>query len=146
MRAFRASARLSADDGASAAQAAPSCQVLKLILGPLDLNLLGLVVQLYGPSRNAPVTLTITSFPGQGSWATCSAGCREVRASNTAEIGALAAESFTMRDGERTIRFGEGSAAEAPDLLAQSRLRRVRAADHRARRQSAPLERGRDAW
>ena len=31
--------------------------------------------------------------------------------------GALAAESFTMRDGERTIRFGEGSAAEAPDLL-----------------------------
>jgi hypothetical protein len=29
----------------------------------------------------------------------------------------LAAESFTMRDGERTIRFGEGSAAEAPDLL-----------------------------
>jgi maleylacetate reductase len=30
----------------------------------------------------------------------------------------LAAESFTMRDGERTIRFGEGAAAEAPDLLA----------------------------
>ncbi len=29
----------------------------------------------------------------------------------------MAAESFTMRDGERTIRFGEGSAAEAPDLL-----------------------------
>ena len=25
-----------------------------------------------------------------------------------------------MRDGERTIRFGEGSAAEAPDLLQQS--------------------------
>ncbi len=34
-------------------------------------------------------------------------------------MGALAAESFTMRDGERTIRFGEGSAAEAPDLLRQ---------------------------
>jgi maleylacetate reductase len=31
----------------------------------------------------------------------------------------LAAESFTMRDGERTIRFGEGSAAEAADLLRQ---------------------------
>jgi maleylacetate reductase len=31
----------------------------------------------------------------------------------------LAAESFTMRDGERTIRFGEGSAAEAPGLLRQ---------------------------
>jgi maleylacetate reductase len=31
----------------------------------------------------------------------------------------LAAESFTMRDGERTIRFGEGSAAEALDLLEQ---------------------------
>jgi alcohol dehydrogenase class IV len=31
----------------------------------------------------------------------------------------LAAESFTMRDGERTIRFGEGSASEASDLLRQ---------------------------
>jgi hypothetical protein len=66
MRAFRASAHLSADDSASTAQAVPSCRVLNLILGPLDLNLLGLVVELYGPNRNAPVTLTITSFPGQG--------------------------------------------------------------------------------
>jgi hypothetical protein len=24
------------------------------------------VVELYGPNRNAPVTLTITSFPGRG--------------------------------------------------------------------------------
>ena len=32
----------------------------------------------------------------------------------------MAADSFTMRDGERTIRFGEGAAAEAPDLLSQS--------------------------
>jgi maleylacetate reductase len=31
----------------------------------------------------------------------------------------VAAESFTMRDGERTIRFGEGSAADALDLLRQ---------------------------
>jgi hypothetical protein len=66
MRAFRASAQLSAEDGASAAQTIPSCRVLNLVLGPLDLNLLGLVVQLYGPSRNEPVTLTISSFPGQG--------------------------------------------------------------------------------
>jgi hypothetical protein len=66
MRALRASAHLSADDSASTAQAAPSCRVLNLILGPLDLNLLGLVVELYGPNRNAPVTLAITSFPGQG--------------------------------------------------------------------------------
>jgi hypothetical protein len=66
MRAFRATAHLAADDGASTAQAAPSCRVLNLILGPLDLNLLGLVVELYGPNRNAPITLTITSFPGQG--------------------------------------------------------------------------------
>jgi alcohol dehydrogenase class IV len=31
----------------------------------------------------------------------------------------VAADSFTMRDGERTIRFGDGSAAEAPDHLRQ---------------------------
>jgi hypothetical protein len=66
MRAFRASARLSAADSATTAQAVPSCRVLNLILGPLDLNLLGLRVELYGPNRSAPVTLAITSFPGQG--------------------------------------------------------------------------------
>jgi hypothetical protein len=66
MRAFRATAHLSAEDGAQAAQATPSCRVLNLILGPLDLNLLGLVVELYGPNRTSPITLTITSFPGQG--------------------------------------------------------------------------------
>jgi hypothetical protein len=67
MRAFRATAKLSANNDAQASQATPgSCRVLNLILGPLDLNLLGLVVELYGPNRNAPVTLTITSFPGQG--------------------------------------------------------------------------------
>ena len=66
MRAVQASARLAASGDAQAAQAAPSCRVLNLILGPLDLNLLGLVVELFGPNRNAPVTLTITSFPGQG--------------------------------------------------------------------------------
>lgn len=65
MRAFHADAVLRENDGASAAQAG-QCQVLRLVLGPLDLNLLGLVVQLYGPNRNAPVTLTITSTPGGG--------------------------------------------------------------------------------
>jgi hypothetical protein len=65
LRAFGATAKLSAD-GAQTAQQAPSCRVLNLVLGPLDLNLLGLVVELYGPSRNLPVTLTITAFPGQG--------------------------------------------------------------------------------
>ena len=66
MRAFRATAQLAADDGRLGGTGAPSCRVLNLILGPLDLNLLGLVVELFGPNRQSPVTLTITSFPGQG--------------------------------------------------------------------------------
>jgi hypothetical protein len=65
MRALSAVAHLGAPSGAQAAQV-PSCRVLNLILGPLDLNLLGLVVELYGPGRNAPITLVITSQPGQG--------------------------------------------------------------------------------
>jgi hypothetical protein len=65
MRAFRATAVLTSSGGASAAQAG-SCQVLRLVLGPLDLNLLGLVVQLYGAGPNQPVTLTITATPGGG--------------------------------------------------------------------------------
>ena len=65
MRAFRATAVLTPSGDATAAQAG-SCQVLRLVLGPLDLNLLGLVVQLYGAGPNQPVTLTITATPGGG--------------------------------------------------------------------------------
>jgi hypothetical protein len=65
MRAIGARAVLSPDAGTAQYQG-PSCKVLRLVLGPLDLNLLGLVVELYGPNRRAPVTLTITAFPGQG--------------------------------------------------------------------------------
>jgi hypothetical protein len=53
-------------DAESAQYQGPSCKVLRLVLGPLDLNLLGLVVLLYGENRRSPVTLTITAFPGQG--------------------------------------------------------------------------------
>jgi hypothetical protein len=65
MRAIGARAVLSPEAGTAQYQG-PSCKVLRLVLGPLDLNLLGLVVELYGPNRQAPVTLTITAFPGQG--------------------------------------------------------------------------------
>jgi hypothetical protein len=52
---------------ANAAQAqAQSCQVLKLILGPLHLDLLGLVVDLYGKTRNDPVIVTINAQPDKG--------------------------------------------------------------------------------
>ncbi len=52
---------------ASAAQTEPaSCQVLKLVLGPLHLNLLGLVVDLYGPNKASPVVITIDAVPSEG--------------------------------------------------------------------------------
>ena len=51
-------AALAGDDTASAAQAA--CDILRLTLGPLDLNLLGLRVQLN------QVKLDITAVPGDG--------------------------------------------------------------------------------
>jgi len=50
----------------SAQLSGPSCKVLRLVVGPLDLNLLGLVVQLYGDNPRTPVILTINAFPGQG--------------------------------------------------------------------------------
>ncbi|HEX4717762.1 MAG TPA: hypothetical protein VH300_04470 [Thermoleophilaceae bacterium] len=50
----------------NAAQTPSSCQVLNLVLGPLHLNLLGLNVDLYGKTKNDPVTVTITALPGQG--------------------------------------------------------------------------------
>ena len=43
-----------------------SCQVLKLVLGPLHLDLLGLVVDLYGKTQANPVIVTIDAVPSQG--------------------------------------------------------------------------------
>jgi hypothetical protein len=52
---------------AGAAQAQPqTCQVLKLVLGPLHLDLLGLVVDLYGKTRSDPVIVTINAQPSKG--------------------------------------------------------------------------------
>ena len=45
---------------------APSCQVLNLVLGPLHLDLLGLVVDLYGKTHNDPVIVTINAEPTKG--------------------------------------------------------------------------------
>lgn len=47
-------------------QAQQSCQVLFLQLGPLELNVLGLLVELFGESRDDPVTVTVTAFRGGG--------------------------------------------------------------------------------
>jgi hypothetical protein len=64
LQVFSASQALPA---ASAAQAQPqSCQVLKLVLGPLHLDLLGLVVNLYGQTHSDPVVVKINAQPSQG--------------------------------------------------------------------------------
>lgn len=44
----------------------PVCPVLDLTLGPLNLDLLGLAVDLYGPTPKSPVTVTITADPNGG--------------------------------------------------------------------------------
>jgi len=51
---------------AAIAHAAPSCQVLNLVLGPLHLDLLGLDVDLYGKTLSDPVIVTIDAVPSQG--------------------------------------------------------------------------------
>jgi hypothetical protein len=54
---------------AKASQAPPppgSCQVLDLILGPLNLDLLGLRVDLYGAQTTQPVRVLITADPNGG--------------------------------------------------------------------------------
>jgi hypothetical protein len=43
-----------------------TCQVLKLVLGPLNLDLLGLVVDLYGKTHANPVIVTINAQPSKG--------------------------------------------------------------------------------
>jgi hypothetical protein len=41
-----------------------TCQVLRLVLGPLHLDLVGLNVDLYGQNRQSPVVITIQALPG----------------------------------------------------------------------------------
>lgn len=65
LQVMAASDTLPAHAAASTAQPA-SCQVLKLVLGPLHLNLLGLVVDLYGQTTSSPVVVTINAVPSQG--------------------------------------------------------------------------------
>jgi hypothetical protein len=43
-----------------------SCEVLDLLLGPLHLNLLGLIVDLYGERKTDPVRVHITADPNGG--------------------------------------------------------------------------------
>jgi hypothetical protein len=63
LRVFAASESLPA----TIAQAQPqTCQVLKLVLGPLHLDLLGLVVDLYGRTHRDPVIVTINAQPDKG--------------------------------------------------------------------------------
>lgn len=52
--------------GRSAQSQPQSCQVLKLVLGPLHLDLLGLVVDLYGMTHQSPVVVTINAQPNKG--------------------------------------------------------------------------------
>jgi hypothetical protein len=74
MRAIAFSARVRPSDQpapptARTAQAQPapgSCQVLDLILGPLNLDLLGLRVDLYGGTTTQPVRVLITANPARG--------------------------------------------------------------------------------
>jgi hypothetical protein len=51
---------------ASVAQQEGTCTILNLVIGPLDLNILGLRVQLFGATEADPVTVTITGVTGQG--------------------------------------------------------------------------------
>jgi hypothetical protein len=53
-------------DAAQAPATAPGCAVLDLVLGPLNLDLLGLVVDLYGPDRSKPVEVHVTADPAAG--------------------------------------------------------------------------------
>ncbi len=47
--------------------AAPgTCTILNLVLGPIDLNILGLRVRLYGETPEDPITITITGETGPG--------------------------------------------------------------------------------
>ena len=45
---------------------AGTCEILTLVLGPIDINLLGLRIQLFGETPEDPITILIYAQPGPG--------------------------------------------------------------------------------
>jgi len=64
--------------GATGAQTAQAvCPILNLVIGPIDLNLLGLRVRLGGGTDfSQPIVLDLTAYQGQGCSEICCAACR----------------------------------------------------------------------
>ena len=65
----RMPANLTGGSSTSSAHAAASCPILNLVLGPINLNLLGLVVHIGGgasPTDNLPININITAVSGPG--------------------------------------------------------------------------------
>jgi hypothetical protein len=63
---FSAPLMVATAQAAQAPTATPGCRVLDLVLGPLNLDLLGLVVNLYGPDATKPVEVHVTADPAGG--------------------------------------------------------------------------------
>jgi hypothetical protein len=63
---FSAPLMVATAQAAQAPAATPGCRVLDLVLGPLNLDLLGLVVNLYGPDATKPVEVHVTADPAGG--------------------------------------------------------------------------------
>lgn len=42
------------------------CEVLNLVLGPVHVNLIGLIVDLFGPTKKDPITAVVTADPNRG--------------------------------------------------------------------------------
>jgi hypothetical protein len=66
LRVMAASQSVRASTSSARVAAAPTCQVLKLVLGPLHLDLLGLIVDLYGKTQRDPVVVLINAQPDMG--------------------------------------------------------------------------------
>jgi hypothetical protein len=66
LHALRLRATLPVITAQTAQAPVPTCKVLDLVLGPLNLDLLGLVVDLYGPDASKPVEVHVTADPGGG--------------------------------------------------------------------------------
>lgn len=66
MRALRVRAAIAPKAQAAQSSSTGSCQVLELVLGPLNLDLLGLMVDLYGGDKDKPVVVQVTADPNGG--------------------------------------------------------------------------------
>lgn len=140
--------RLRADLNAQTAQAAPdgaaapACQLLDLTIGPLNLDLLGLVADIYGATRTQPVRVVATADPNGGvlGRTLCKLANGEAVGDVAATAGALTPLSASGREATVDVQVDRFSVVDRHIVARGAATSNVTTRDGMVRTQTQPVQ------